>query len=145
MLEPEAIINDNIFDVINDLSALWKTRRYDRTEKKDFTCFSCLVSMLFWRTKVQGGIWTFIEIIVKYFANRAYCLCSIQYAYIIMLVQAATETFQVISNNLISSDSLINPKNFTAIWCFLQSLEIGLKVVGPKRLCSRLNYVHKEV
>ena len=61
-----------------------------------------------------------------------------------MKVQAAIKTFQVISNNLIISyDTLIHPRNFTALWCFLQ--EIGLKVVGPKRLCSKLNYVHKEV
>ena len=58
MLEPKGIIDDNIFNVINDLLPLTKTRRYDRAEKKNFTCFPCFVSLLFRRTKVECKLLT---------------------------------------------------------------------------------------
>ena len=65
--------------------------------------------------KYCARILTFIEVLVKYFTSHAYCLKSVEYTYIIMHVQAI-KPFQVISNNLIiSSDTLIHPKNLTAI------------------------------
>ena len=72
MLEPKGIIDDNIFNVINDLLPLTKTRRYDRTEKKNFTCFRCFVSLLFRRTKVKCGLLTLNEILLKYFTSLAH-------------------------------------------------------------------------
>ena len=72
MLEPKGIINDNIFNVINDLLPLTKTRRYDRTEKKNFTCFPCFVSLFFRRTKVECGLLTLNELLLKYFTSRAH-------------------------------------------------------------------------
>ena len=51
MLETKAIIKDNIFDVIKYLLALWKTLRYDRTEKKNLTCFPGLVRCYLEETK----------------------------------------------------------------------------------------------
>ena len=55
------------------------------------------------------------------------------------------KAFQVIWNNFIMSDILIHPETFIAGLSFLQSLEKTSTVVSPKRLCCKLNYVHKEV
>ena len=79
MLEPKGMIDDNIFNVINDPLTLTKTRQYDRTEKKNFTCFPCFVLLLFQRTKVECGLLTLNEILLNYFTSRAYCLKSVVY------------------------------------------------------------------
>ena len=63
ILELKTIINDNIFDIINGLLALWKTAQCNRTEKNNVTNFAGLVSQLFGRTDVQHRFLTHLPTI----------------------------------------------------------------------------------
>ena len=63
ILKLKVIINDNIFDIINDILALWKAVRYKRTEKNNVANFGGLVSRLFGRTDVQHRFLTYLPTI----------------------------------------------------------------------------------
>ena len=95
MLERKAITNNNILDVFNDLLALWKTLQHNRTEKKNFTCFPSLVSVLFGKTKVQLILLIYLHIIITAASEYSTIIeifhqsrmpsqkCSIQYTHIL--------------------------------------------------------------
>ena len=65
MLGPKAVRNENVFNIIDELLALWKAFRYAGIEKKNIPRFAGLVAKLFGRTDLQRIYLTYPPPITK--------------------------------------------------------------------------------
>ena len=137
MLGPKSVRNENVFNIIDELLALWKAFRYAGIEKKNIPRFACLVVKLFGRIDLQHTYLTYLPPITKpiteygtiieifYQARILSQKCNMQYTHTIMGVGAAMKAFQVIWNNPITwSDILIHPGDFHCMLMFFRSLEV---------------------
>ena len=159
MLGPKAVRNENVFDIIDELLALWKAFRYAGIEiQNSIPRFAGLVANYSEKTDLQRTYLTYLPpitkpvteystIIEKFYQSRILSQkCNMKYAHITMDVGVATKAFQVIWNNpIIWSDILIHPGEFHCMLMFFRSLEVILKVVALRKSFFKLSYVHQDV
>ena len=159
MLGPKAVRNENVFDIIDELLALWKAFRYAGIEiQNSIPRFAGLVANYSEKTDLQRTYLTYLPPITKpvteystiieiFYQSRILSQkCNMKYAHITMDVGVATKAFQVIWNNpIIWSDILIHPGEFHCMLMFFRSLEVILKVVALRKSFFKLSYVHQDV
>ena len=143
MLGPIAVRNEDVFNIIDELLALWKAFRYAGIEKKNIPRFAGLVAKLFGRIDFQRIYLTYLPLITKPITDYSTIIeifyqsrilsqkCNMQYTHITMDVGAAMKAFQVIWNNpIIWSDILIHPGDFHCMLMFFSVFESYLKGSG---------------
>ena len=155
MVGPKVVRNENVFNMIDELIALWKTFRYAGIEKKNILRFAGLVAKLFGRTDLQRTYLTYLTPITKPITDYSTVVeifyqsrilpqkCNMQYTRITMDVGAAIKVFQVIWNKqIIWSDILIHPGDFHCMLMFFSVIGSYLrgsgfeKIIFEAKLCT---------
>ena len=143
MLGPKAVRNKNIFNIFDELLALWKPFWYAGTGKKNITSFAGLVPKLFRRTDLQRTYLTYLPPITKpiteystiietFYESRIFSQkCNMKYTHITIPVGTAMKVFQVIWNKpIIFSDILMYPGYFHCMLMFFPVIRSYLECSG---------------
>ena len=143
MLGPKTVRNKNIFNLFDELLALWKAFWYAATEKKNIPSFAGLVPKLFRRTDLQRTYLTYLRPITKpiteystiieiFYQSRIFSQkCNMKYTHVTIPAGAAMKAFQVIWNNpIIFSDILIYPGYFHCMLMFFPVIRSYLECSG---------------